>query len=95
MVRVRPGAGFTARDLAAHLHQEKIGNRMLFGGNLTRQPVFVGLRRERPGSFRVAFALEGADEIMNQGLFLGTYPGLSPAMLDHVTGVIRKFCGCR
>lgn len=95
MMRVQEGAGFTVRDLAAHLEQEKIGNRMLFGGNLTRQPVFVGLRRERPDSFRVAAALEGADEIMNQGLFLGTYPGLSPAMLDHVVGLIRKFCGLR
>lgn len=92
MLRVRENAGFTARDLAAHLDREKIGNRMLFGGNLTRQPVFVGLRKERPESFRVATALSGADQIMNQGLFLGTYPGLSPAMLEHVVAVIRKFC---
>jgi len=92
MLRVREGAGFTARDLATHLDQEKIGNRMLFGGNLTRQPVFVGLRDDQPGSFRVADHLEGADQIMNQGLFLGTYPGLAPAMLEHVAEVIRKFC---
>ena len=95
MLRIREGAGFSARELAAHLEREKIGNRMLFGGNLTRQPVFVGLHRDRPGSFRVAAVLSGADQIMNQGLFLGTFPGLSSDMLDHVVDVIRKFCSLR
>jgi len=91
MIRVRPNARFKVRDLAKHLDQKKIGNRMLFGGNLTRQPVFVQLKKERPHSFRQLGETKGADEIMNQALFLGTYPGLSKQMLEHEISEIRDF----
>ena len=91
MIRVRSNARFKVRDLAKHLDQKKIGNRMLFGGNLTRQPVFVQLKKERPASFRQVGDSEGADEIMNQGLFLGTYPGLSKQMLEYEISAMRDF----
>jgi CDP-4-dehydro-6-deoxyglucose reductase, E1 len=91
MLRIKPEAGFSHTELARHLDAKKIGNRMLFGGNLLRQPVFVQLEKDRPESFRVVGSLDGADEIMNRGLFLGTYPGLSQAMLDYEIAVIRDF----
>ena len=92
MLRVRPSAPFTVRDLAAHLDEKRIGNRMLFGGNLVRQPVFVQLAKDQPGAFRLVGDLAGADTLMRQALFLGTYPGLTPAMLDYEISVIRDFC---
>jgi CDP-6-deoxy-D-xylo-4-hexulose-3-dehydrase len=92
MLRVRPSAPFTVRDLAAHLDEKRIGNRMLFGGNLVRQPVFVQLAKDQPDAFRVVGDLAGADTLMRQALFLGTYPGLTPAMLDYEISVIRDFC---
>ncbi|MBI5426108.1 MAG: lipopolysaccharide biosynthesis protein RfbH [Opitutae bacterium] len=92
MLRVRPNAGFTRTDLARHLDEKKIGNRMLFGGNLLRQPVFVQLKRDRPQAFRVVGGVEGADEIMNTAVFVGTYPGLTVPMLDHMVETIRNFC---
>ena len=64
---------------------------MLFGGNLTRQPVFVQLKNEHPNSFRQVGETKGADEIMNQALFLGTYPGLSKQMLEYEISAIRDF----
>ena len=91
MLRVRPSASFNHTDLARHLDEKKIGNRMFFGGNLLRQPVFVQLRKDRPDSFRVVGEMKGADEIMNQALFLGTYPGLSREMMDYEIEVIRNF----
>jgi len=91
MLRVKAGAPFTRSDFARHLDEKKIGNRMLFGGNLVRQPAFVQLKHDRPGAFRVAGDLSGADEIMNRALFLGTYPGLTPAMLDYEIATIRSF----
>lgn len=91
MIRVRPSSPFTHSQLGRHLDQNRIGNRMLFGGNLLRQPVFVQLRKDRPESFRVVGNMAGADAIMNQAIFLGTYPGLSRAMLDHEISVIRDF----
>jgi CDP-4-dehydro-6-deoxyglucose reductase, E1 len=91
MLRVKPSASFVHTDLARHLDEKKIGNRMFFGGNLLRQPVFVQLRKDRPDSFRVVGKMEGADEIMNQALFLGTYPGLTKEMMDYEIEVIRNF----
>ena len=92
MLRVKPGAPFSKFDFARHLDEKKIGNRMLFGGNLVRQPVLVQLKKDRPDAFRVVGNLEGADKIMTEALFIGTYPGLTREMLDYVVEVIHQFC---
>jgi len=76
--------------LAKALDRNSIGNRMLFGGNLVRQPAFVQLARDNPSSFRIIHDLHGSDQIMNNTLFLGTYPGLTSAMLQHEIDVINK-----
>jgi CDP-6-deoxy-D-xylo-4-hexulose-3-dehydrase len=91
MVTVRDGAPFTNVELAQHLNSMKIGNRMLFGGNLVRQPAFVQLRKDDPSAFRVVGELPGADRLLSSALFLGTYPGLTPQMLDYEIEVIRDF----
>jgi CDP-6-deoxy-D-xylo-4-hexulose-3-dehydrase len=90
-ITVKPDAPFTRTDLASHLDQHRIGNRMLFGGNLIRQPAFVQLKRDNPDAFRLVGELNGADHIMHQTLFLGTYPGLTPEMLAYEIKVIRDF----
>jgi CDP-6-deoxy-D-xylo-4-hexulose-3-dehydrase len=92
MLRVKPGGPFTKVAFARHLDNNKIGNRMLFGGNLLRQPVMVQLKKDRPESFRVVGKMEGADKIMNEVIFIGTYPGLTREMLDYVIEIIQKFC---
>ena len=91
MIRIKPSAPFTRTDLARHLDGKKIGNRMFFGGNLLRQPVFVQLKKDRPDSFRVVGEMTGADEIMQQAIFLGTYPGLTRPMLDYEIETIKAF----
>ena len=91
MLLVRPEAPFTRTAFARHLDELKIGNRMLFGGNLVRQPAFIELRKANPDAFRVIGDLAGADRLMNQALFLGVYPGLTTAMLDFEISVIREF----
>ncbi len=116
MIRVKPTAPFSHSDLGNHLDQHKIGNRMFFGGNLLRQPVFVQMRRDRPDAIRVVSAnglgltaaemevqlkasahgkavspLPGADAIMNQSLFLGTYPGLTSEMLAYEIAIISDY----
>ncbi len=91
LLLVKPAAPFTRTELARHLEAKKIGNRMLFGGNLLRQPAFVQLKQDRPSSFRVAGTLAGADAIMRTALFLGTYPGLTDEMLAFELATIRQF----
>jgi CDP-6-deoxy-D-xylo-4-hexulose-3-dehydrase len=95
-IAVKPEAGFERTDLARELDAHKIGNRMLFGGNLLRQPAFVQLKHDRPEALRLATSMEGSDEIMNSTLFLGTYPGLTEGMLQVEVDVIRNYCkqGC-
>jgi CDP-6-deoxy-D-xylo-4-hexulose-3-dehydrase len=92
LMLVKPTAPFTRTELARHLDEHKIGNRMLFGGNLVRQPAFVQLRRENPDAFRVVGDMSGADRIMNESIFVGVYPGLTRAMLDYIVEVVTKFC---
>ena len=93
MLRVKDDAPFSRSDMARHLDENKIGNRMLFGGNLVRQPAFVQLRKDRPDAMRVVGELEGADEILGRSIFVGTFPGLTRDMLDYVIEVIDRFCG--
>ena len=89
-IAVKPGAPFSRTDLARELDAHQIGNRMLFGGNLLRQPAFVQLKNDRPEALRLAVGMEGSDEIMNSTLFLGTYPGLTGEMLAKEVEVISK-----
>jgi CDP-6-deoxy-D-xylo-4-hexulose-3-dehydrase len=91
MMRVKPSAPFKKFAFARHLEEKKIGNRMLFGGNLVRQPVFGQLKKDRPSAFRVIGDLAGADQIMNEALFIGTYPGLTRPMLDYIIETIQAF----
>jgi len=95
MLRVKAGAPFSHTDLGRHLDAKKIGNRMLFGGNLLRQPAFVQLKKDRPAALRVVGGMPGADELMQRALFLGTYPGLTPAMLAYELEVIHAFVRSR
>jgi CDP-6-deoxy-D-xylo-4-hexulose-3-dehydrase len=90
-IAVKENAKFTRTDLARELDANQIGNRMLFGGNLLRQPAFVQLKHDRPEALRLATSMEGSDEIMNSTLFLGTFPGLTEPMLQAEIDVINKF----
>jgi len=91
MLMVKSGQRFNRVELARHLDAKKIGNRVLFGGNLVRQPVLVQLQRDLPGAFRVVGELKGADRIMNEAIFVGTYPGMTPAMLEYMVETIQEF----
>ena len=91
MIRPIRGKAGDTRSLAKHLDSEGIGNRMLFGGNLTKQPVFHQLRKERPDSFRVIGTLVGADDLMERALFVGVYPGLSEQELGRIVLAIREW----
>jgi CDP-6-deoxy-D-xylo-4-hexulose-3-dehydrase len=85
-VAVRPGAPFGRDQLVHQLEGRRVGTRLLFGGNLTRQPAYRDVPR------RVIGDLKNSDFVMNQVFWIGVYPGLTPAMLDFVVETIRDFC---
>jgi CDP-6-deoxy-D-xylo-4-hexulose-3-dehydrase len=98
MVTVREGAPFTRDDLVKALEAQKIQTRMLFAGNLVRQPALTELVRAaavagRPAPFRVAGSLANTDTIMNRTLWVGVYPGLTEPMRQHVVQTFRRACG--
>lgn len=82
---VRPGAPFTRDRLVRHLESHKIGTRLLFAGNLLRQPAYANVRH------RVVGDLPNSDFVMNQVFWIGVYPGLNTPELAYVLDVIHAF----
>jgi len=64
-------------ELIQYLDQHKIGTRLLFAGNLTKQPYF------KDQNYKVVGELENTDKIMNQTFWVGIYPGISEEMMDY------------
>lgn len=85
-MRVRETAGFQRADLVRFLESRKIATRVLFGGNLVRQPAYAG--RE----FRVVGDLPKSDQVMHGTLWIGTWPGLTDPMLAWMVESLRAFC---
>jgi CDP-6-deoxy-D-xylo-4-hexulose-3-dehydrase len=84
-IGVRPESPFGREDLLRHLAAKRIGTRLLFGGNLTRQPAYQGL------NYRVAGDLKNSDWVMDHVFWIGVYPGLSPAMLEYMIEQVHAF----
>jgi CDP-6-deoxy-D-xylo-4-hexulose-3-dehydrase len=82
---VRPDAPFTRRDLIGHLDESKIGTRQIFGGNLLKQPAYVG------HPMRVIGKLPGADFVMHQAFWIGVYPGIDGLARNHIMQTIKLF----
>lgn len=85
IITVRGGAGFSRADLVSHLERNRIETRNLFGGNLTRQPAFVNVKKRQVGDLR------NTDFIMNNSFFIGVYPGIGQAEIDYILETIDKF----
>lgn len=85
LMSVREDAPFERNQLIAWLTERKIGTRLLFGGNLTRQPAYIN----QP--WRVAGTLDRTDFAMNNSFWVGVYPGLSAEMLDYIVESIGEF----
>ena len=79
--------GARRADLINFLDQHKIATRLLFAGNLTRQPYMIGRR------FRVSDDLANTDIVMNQTFWLGVWPGLTTQQLDYVVDKLEEFFG--
>ena len=77
-IAVREGAPFSRNQVIQQLESRKIATRLLFGGNLVRQPAY------RDVAHRVAAPLTNTDFIMNQVFWIGVFPGITPPMLAYV-----------
>ena len=91
LIAVRPEAGFTRNELTGFLESRKIQTRNLFAGNLLRHPAFDEMRKSGEG-YRVVGELKNTDFVMNNGFWIGVYPGMKPEMLNWMIKSIREFC---
>ena len=87
LMTIKPEADIRRVDLLSYLDQEKIGTRLLFAGNLTRQPYMQGR------NYRVSGDLTHTDTVMNDSFWVGVYPGLTEEMLDFTATKIESFLG--
>ena len=84
-ITLRESAGVARVELLKYLDQYKISTRLLFAGNLTRQPYFEGR------TYRISGELANTDNVMNNTFWIGVYPGLSEEMLSFVVEKIEAF----
>jgi CDP-4-dehydro-6-deoxyglucose reductase, E1 len=84
---LKEASGVKRVDLLNYLDQNKIGTRLLFAGNLTRQPYMIGQK------YRISGDLTNTDIVMNQTFWLGTFPGLKTEHLDFIAEKLEEFFG--
>lgn len=80
-------AGVKRTDLINFLEENKIGTRLLFAGNLTKQPYMAGR------NYRVSGELKNTDVVMNQTFWLGTFPALGEEQLGYIAAKLEEFFG--
>ncbi len=84
-VLVKDNAPFERADIVQHLEDNRIATRMLFGGNLIKQPAYAKTK------YRVVGTLENTDKVMNQLFWIGVYPGITAEKLKYIEKVLKAF----
>ena len=84
-ITIKPESRINRIDLLRFLDNHKIGARLLFSGNIIRQPYFKNL------NYRIFSELTNTDVIMNHSFWLGVYPGINEKMLDFIIAKISVF----
>lgn len=86
LIVIRDGSPFTRLAMVEHLESRKIATRALFGGNLLRHPAYRGRK-----DIRTMPEYPHSDSVMNNGFWIGVYPGLTRPMLQFVVHEIDEF----
>ena len=84
-ITLEEDAPFTRNDIVGYLESNKIMTRMLFGGNLTRQPAYKDVKH------RIFGELTNTDIVLNRNFFIGVYPGITDEMIDYILDVFDNF----
>lgn len=86
---IRENCGLDRRDVISSLESQRVATRLLFGGNLLRQPAYQNVERRTIGELAVT------EQILHRSFWIGVYPGLTPAHLDHAADALTRACGGR
>jgi len=82
---VKKDAPFTRNEIVEYLERNKIATRMLFGGNLTKQPAYEYIK------YKLIDPLKNTDLIMNNLFWIGVYPGINKEMIYYIKKCFKKF----
>lgn len=83
LLTIRDGMNLSRRDLTEKLENYKVGSRLLFAGNLTKQPAFMN------SDFRIVGNLSNTDKVMKNSFWIGVWPGLSSEHLDYMVDALK------
>lgn len=94
LIAVKEDASFTRNELTSFLESRKIQTRNLFAGNLIKHPAFDEMRKSGEG-YRVVGELKMTDFVMNNGFWIGVYPGMTDEMIDWMITSIKEYCNSK
>jgi CDP-6-deoxy-D-xylo-4-hexulose-3-dehydrase len=84
LLTARDGAGVDRNKLTKTLEERKVGTRLLFAGNITKQPAFKNV------NYRVSGTLENTDKVMMDSFWLGVWPGITDEMMDYMIDTLDE-----
>ncbi len=87
LITIKPESRIKRKELLEFLNKNKIGTRLLFGGNITKQPYFV----DNDIKYRSVSNLKNTNIIMNNTFWIGTYPGLNKNNIEKIINSFREF----
>jgi CDP-6-deoxy-D-xylo-4-hexulose-3-dehydrase len=85
LLTIRDASTLNRNHLVEYLESKKIGTRLLFGGNLTKQPAYKNI------SYRIHTSLTNTDKVMNDSFWLGVWPGLEERHFTYILKVIKEY----
>jgi len=84
-IQLKEDAPFNRSEIVKHMESKGIATRMLFGGNLTKQPAYKGIK------FKEVGPLTNTDLIMNNLFWIGVYPGLTEEIIQYMLSAFQEF----
>lgn len=90
LLSVKPESGLNRTDVTKYIEDHNVQTRLLFGGNIIKQPCFDTIRGT--DAYRVSGGLDTTDFIMNNTFWVGVYPGMTDEMIDYMAKVISEAC---
>ena len=85
MLTIRDSKKIDRNKIVAFLENNKIGTRLFFGGNMTKQPAYIKIDK------RIVGSIDNSDKVMNDSFWIGVWPGLNKDHLEFIFSIIKSY----